>query len=56
MYMLVDMYQNLIALIYQYNSEVAIPQNLTRIDPSSISPSSTSSEVRLPCKVANIGD
>ena len=54
----IDMYQNLVALIDMYNQQVTAPSK--RIDPSIIEQrkgqSDSSSNVKLPCRVAHVGD
>mmetsp|Transcript_18017 Transcript_18017/g.30686 ORF Transcript_18017/g.30686 Transcript_18017/m.30686 type:complete len:557 (+) Transcript_18017:920-2590(+) len=53
-YLDVDMYQNLLALIDSYNREIAVPQQKVRIDRSIIQQGNA--QVQLNCKVAHVGD
>jgi len=55
MYVKVDMYQNLIALIDKYNEDVAKPKGYPVISRDVILEGDTS-VVTLPCRVAHIGD
>lgn len=55
-YIKMDIYQNLIALIDGYNNDVAIPKNLPQISRSVVTQGSDNQRVELPCKVTYIGD